>query len=692
MGASEGSVLNQHFTREWRRCLHRFSLAAGLFVAAGLHAPLMLAQTPPPNDNFLNARPIDPSNTTVVGSNDYATKEAGEPNHAGNTGGKSVWWTWQAPTTGYVTISTRGSTSSQYDYPLDTLLAVYVGSSVSTLTEVASNDEDPATYYTSRVGFKASAGTLYWIAVDGYSYDDIPDDADSGTIQLSLSLSALATNDNFTDAIQLSGTNVSVTGNNDSATKEPDEPNHAGNAGGKSVWWSWQAPATGYVTVSTRGSTSGSSDYPMDTLLAVYVGSSVSALTEIASNDEDPMTYSTSRVGFSASAGTLYWIAVDGNSYDDIPGDADSGTIQLTLSLSGLATNDNFADAIQLSGTNVSVTGNNDSATKEPGEPNHAGNTGGKSVWWSWQAPATGYVTLLTGGSMSSQSGMALDALLAVYAGDSVSSLTQVAADIGIGAGVTFRADAGTIYRIAVDGVNYWDASMGDSGSIKLSLSFSAGLPSTPVWGPIPDVYGNEVKSTDFTGKVVMLNFWATWCGPCVAEIPDMEALYEKYASDGLVIVGVSIDTSTDGVNPPTSLVRSFVSSHSMSYPVLMDSPSWRAIETYYGGIQYIPTTFIIDRQNHICQKFVGSQGYSTFEQAVLPLLYAQPILKLALSGGQTRVSWPITQATLVPESTDNLAGGTWTPVSEPVQSDGINRFVDLPTGAGQQFFRLRGQ
>ncbi len=692
VGVSEGWVVNPGFTKEWKRWVRRFSLAFGLAVAVGLPAPPILAQTAPPNDNFLNAIPINSTNTTIVGANDYATKEAGEPNHAGNIGGKSVWWSWQAPAAGYVIISTRGSTSSYSDDPLDTLLAVYVGSSVSSLTLVASNDEDPTAYYTSRVGFSASAGTRYWIAVDGYSYDDIPEDADSGTIRLSLSLSAPATNDNFAEATQLTGTNVSVTGNNDSATKEPGEPDHAGNSGGKSVWWSWQAPASGYVTLSTRGSTSGSSDYPLDTLLAVYVGSSVSSLTEVASNDEDPMTYSTSRVGFSASAGTLYWIAVDGYCYDDNPEDADSGAIQLSLSLSAPAINDNFADAIQLTGTNVSVTGCNDGATKEPGEPDHAWNSGGKSVWWFWQAPATGYVTLSTEGSTSSQSGGALDALLAVYVGNSVSSLRFVVADSGTRASVIFHADAGTIYRIAVDGDSYWADSDPDSGSIRLSLGFSTEPPLAPAWGPIPDINSNAVKSTDFNGKVVVLNFWATWCGPCVSEIPDLEALYARYAPDGLVIVGVSVDDSTNGVSPPTSLLSSFVSSHGMSYPVLTDRPSWWAIESSYGGIQYIPTTFIIDRQNHISQKFVSSQSYFTFQQAVLPLLYAQPTLKLTLSAGQTRVSWPITQATLVPECTDNLAAGTWTPVTAPVQSDGINRFVDLPIGAGQRFFRLHGQ
>ncbi len=499
-------------------------------------------------------------------------------------------------------------------------------------------------------------------------------------------------NDNFLNAIPIDSTNTTVVGSNDYATKEPGEPDHAGDTGGKSVWWSWQAPVSGYVTISTRGSTSSSYDWPLDTLLAVYVGSSVSTLTEVASNDEDPMTYYTSRVGFRASAGTLYWIAVDGYSYGDLPEYADSGSIVLTLSVSGLAVNDDFADAIQITGTNATVTGSNDSASKEPGEPDHAWNSGGKSVWWFWQAPATGYATLSTAGSLSSQSGATLDALLAVYAGNSVSSLTSVAAESGTGVSLTFRADAGAIYRIAVDGYSYWEASNADSGSIKLSLSFSTALPLAPAWGPIPDIYGNTVKSTDFAGKVVVLNFWATWCGPCVSEIPDLEALYERYAADGLMIVGVSVDSSPDGVNPPVSLVSSFVYSHSLSYPVLTDRPSWWAIESSYGGIPAIPATFVIDRQNHICQKFVGSRSYSTFEQAVLPLLYAKPTLKLTLSGGQTRVSWPLTHITPIAESTDDLATDTWTPVIAPLQSDGVNQFFELPTGSGQRFFRLRSQ
>jgi hypothetical protein len=97
---------------------------------------------------------------TVTGTNVGATKESGEPNHAGNVGGASVWWTWTAPITGSATVSTDGS-------DFDTLLGVYTGSSVNNLTPVASNDDDQ-TGNQSTVTFNAVMNTTYYVAVDGY--------------------------------------------------------------------------------------------------------------------------------------------------------------------------------------------------------------------------------------------------------------------------------------------------------------------------------------------------------------------------------------------------------------------------------------------------------------------------------------------------------------------------------------------
>jgi Big-like domain-containing protein len=112
-------------------------------------------------------------------------------------------------------------------------------------------------------------------------------------------------NDGFADAAELSGSDGQVTGTTAGATKEPSEPAHAGDAGGHSVWYRWTAPRRATVTIKTLGSS-------FDTLLGVYAGSDVAALTPIASNDDSRLGGPTSLVRFNAPAGTTYWIAVDG--------------------------------------------------------------------------------------------------------------------------------------------------------------------------------------------------------------------------------------------------------------------------------------------------------------------------------------------------------------------------------------------
>jgi hypothetical protein len=114
----------------------------------------------PANDKFSAAQTISGGQGTTNGTNVRATKETGEPNHAGNAGGASVWYNWTAPANGSVTIDSIGST-------FDTLLAVYTGSSVSALTSVAS-DNGSAGNGASRVVFNATSGTTYRIAVDGF--------------------------------------------------------------------------------------------------------------------------------------------------------------------------------------------------------------------------------------------------------------------------------------------------------------------------------------------------------------------------------------------------------------------------------------------------------------------------------------------------------------------------------------------
>jgi hypothetical protein len=239
------------------------------------------------NDLFANRIQIPSAGGTVTGSNTNATKETGEPNHANAPGGKSVWWTWTAPSTGLVTVSLDGSS-------FDTTLGVYQGTNVASLVSIAQDDEGGAGSC-SRVLFNAVAGATYQIAVDGYF-------GSSGNINLTVKPGLL--NDNFADRLEMKGTYDFVIGSTVGATYEIDEPYHWAMTGVQSVWWKWQAPNSGPVTISTAGSN-------FDTILAAYTGTTMATLALVANNDDFGGSI-TSQINFIATAGTVYQIAVDG--------------------------------------------------------------------------------------------------------------------------------------------------------------------------------------------------------------------------------------------------------------------------------------------------------------------------------------------------------------------------------------------
>jgi thiol-disulfide isomerase/thioredoxin len=110
------------------------------------------------------------------------------------------------------------------------------------------------------------------------------------------------------------------------------------------------------------------------------------------------------------------------------------------------------------------------------------------------------------------------------------------------------------------------------------------------------DLDGRTISSADLQGKVTIINFWATWCPPCRAEIPDLVALQAKYG-DRLQIVGVSQDEG------PIDSVKRFAAAQQMNYPVVMTSPE---IEKAFPGVTALPTSFILDRQGRIVQRHVG--------------------------------------------------------------------------------------
>ena len=340
----------------------------------------------------------------------------------------------------------------------------------------------------------------------------------------------------------------------------------------------------------------------------------------------------------------------------------------------GQPANDMFANRIVISGTNITVSGSNVGATKEPGEPYHAGDAGGASVWWSWTAPLSGFVTISTAGS-------SFDTLLGVYLGSSVSALSWVLDNDDEAYGIStskvfFDVTAGQTYQIAVDGYG------GASGSVSLQLQWQP-FPIAPAWA-LPDPYGNTVHSSSYAGKVVMLDFWATWCNPCKAEMPDLVALQDKYRADGLVIVGADVSWSGD----ITQTVRDFLATWTpaINYQIVM---STSGTEAAYGGMDYIPTTFIIDRQNIIRKKYVGTQSGSTLEKQIIPLLYCSTCLACQRSGSQMTLCWPTNAQTFTLESSLTPSGSWSTWPTGPTVINGTNT-VQVPTTNSACYFRLR--
>ena len=121
---------------------------------------------------------------------------------------------------------------------------------------------------------------------------------------------------------------------------------------------------------------------------------------------------------------------------------------------------------------------------------------------------------------------------------------------------------------------------------------------------------GKKVSLTSLRGKTVLINFWATWCGPCKEELPDVEAISKQLSSKGLVVVGVSEDNG-DSV---LADVSHFAATHGLTYQIVVDNTD---IANAYGNINAIPTSFIIDKDGKIVDQWVGLRDRSFFESTI---------------------------------------------------------------------------
>jgi hypothetical protein len=427
-------------------------VVAALFMAGWL-APGSASAAPPANDNFADRENLGSGLTaTASGSNVDATGEPGEPTYNNNTHIWSVWYGWTPPATGHYEIENCTS-------DFTAMVRGYLGPSVSSLGTV--------------VGVANCFGSFTGGGIDGTEGQEVKLFVDTWNIvgvpkQGSFSFQIRASDDIFAAATDLgSDQTASATRHTYVYTSEPGEPAHAGSPANSSQWLRWVAPTSDRYVIDLC-------DSDFDTLLAVYTGDALNALTPVASNDDRCGSGGNrSKLVLQTTAGTNYRIAVDAASF--------GRNVDLDLYR---VEHDRFADAKDLGDlSNAASTGSNVDGTKEAGEPAHGGNAGGASIWHTWTAPADGEVTIDTCDS-------GFDSTLGVYIGEEVGSLSTVASDddgCRTGSAVTFVATAGTVYRIAVDGYREPESEAPELGAFSLNVN--------P--GPQPEADGDGVS--DFT-------------------------------------------------------------------------------------------------------------------------------------------------------------------------------------------------
>lgn len=318
-------------------------------------------------------------------------------------------------------------------------------------------------------------------------------------------------NDAFANAQLFTGTSASFTTSNRGATRQPNEPRHAREAGGGSLWWIYRAQQNGYLTLDTRGSA-------IDTLLAVYRGGALSGLQEVAFHDNISSSITASEIArIPVVAGQELRIAVDGKNRA-------RGALRLNARLEVAALYDHFADAVAMNGVSWSHDWSNQGSgsgayTAQSGEPSHAGNLARRSVWYVWRPTANGSATVTTRGS-------ALDTVVAVYQGNQVGRLRMITSNDDETGGrkssrVVFGVRNGETYYLAVDGKN------GATGGYTLAATMNGTVAPAPAnddfANPIPitgaplRLDGVNLSATGQTGEpggVQRTSVWYAWKAP----------------------------------------------------------------------------------------------------------------------------------------------------------------------------------
>ncbi len=457
---------------------------------------------------------------------------------------------------------------------------------------------------------------------------------------------------------------VQVQGNLDGATMEPEDPAAAWGGWTRSIWWTWTSPSTGPVEISAGS--------PSQDLAVGILAEQDGELRLAAFNDDAiPGIEVAPALRLFASANRTYWIGV-------VSGDEESGPFKLSLApITNAPDNDSLQFAEEIAPRlPVTVTGNSTQATVEAFEPLHAGEPIGHSVWWKWTPDVSTNVVIQTLGSD-------YDTLLGVYSGSDLSRLTEVDSNDDAGgatstSAVRIRVFAGTTYYLAVDGFD------NAAGNIRLSIAAEA-LPQAPDW-TLPSVDGTDISWSQYAGKVVVLCFWATWCGSCADDLSNLIQLQQQYGSSGLQVIGVSVDSDPQSLDA----VRSFVVQHQIPYDIVWDRQG--SLADLFGRIVSVPTTVLIDRNGHVVETYVGTQSKERFGNEVGPLLvdsatFQTPSLVITPAGESFTLSWDNPGAEFQATGAGSLAG-PWEPLSSLPIRTGSRRELTVPS-TGHAFFRL---
>lgn len=365
----------------------------------------------PDNDNFAAAKKIPAGGGLMLSTTRFATMEAGEPSHAGvPTVNHSLWYNWSTAADGPVLLDTAGSA-------FDTVLAVYTGNNLLSLTPIASVD-DVGNLRQAYVSFNAAAGVTYRIAVASQITGDV------GALRLRAELNGLP------------DTNAPVV--------------------------SIVSPTNGFVSPTNFITVSGTAYDPTPN------ASGISEVSVVLNNGVGQIAFGTTN--WSASLVLPVGDSIIQVSARDFSGNWSTPRAVAVVYTPLQPVNDHFVNASLLSLATNRVIVDTTSATKEYGEPNHAFNQGGKSVWWKFVPAEDGLLSLTTAGS-------GFDTLLGLYQGDYVNELTTVANNDDANPDVSYSAltqavRGGQTYRFAVDGY------AGASGHTELGYTFTA----TPVF------------------------------------------------------------------------------------------------------------------------------------------------------------------------------------------------------------------